>query len=625
MAAPGNARGVRAGRAFVELGVSDRLSAGLRNAQKRLRAFGAGVRALGVRLVAAGGAALAPLAAAVRIFAKAGDELEKMSRRTGVSVEALSELGFAAEQSGTDLGTLEKGVRAMQRSVNDLERGLSTQVDAFDALGLSIDDLRGLSPEEQFKRIADRLSRVEDPSRRAALALQIFGRAGAALLPLMQDGARGIEALQEEARRLGLTISTRTAQDAARLTDAMNTVRRVLRVTAITIGGALAPSLETITKRITRIAVVTNDWVKRNQAVVVTAAKIALGVVAVGSALVALGLALSLVAGGFGGLAATVGIAGGAIGLVTAALGALLSPIGLVVAAVAGAGVAFLRFGGAGSIALDFLRERFGALAGVVTKTLGGIRDALAAGDIALAARVLWAGLRLVFLEGTKEIRETFAGGLLVMRLAFVDVLGGMSRLWTRFASGVRSVWERTQNFLAKRFTELFGLFDKSLDVDAAKAGLDARSRAALESLAGETEEALRRIGESQDRRTRQILDDAADGLEARRRELEEAREALDRSVEDARRRREEADDADGGGERPAFADRVRDIEDLLAGVGEGIAARIEARGTFNALATQGLATTGGAAERTARASEQTARNTRRLVDATESGGLTFA
>jgi hypothetical protein len=607
-----NSKGIRAGRAFVELGVSDRLSAGLRRAQRRLRAFGAGVRQVGLRLVAAGAAALAPLAATVRVFTKAGDELEKMSRRTGFTVEALSELGFAAEQSGADMETLEKGVRTMQRAINDLGRGLSTQTDAFGNLGLTMADLEGLSPEEQFKLIAERLSQVEDASKRAAIAQQIFGRAGTRLLPLMEDGARGIEALQAEARRLGLTISKQTAKDAARLTDAFNIVRRVLRITAITIGSALAPALEGLSKRITRIAVVTNDWIKRNRQLVVTAAKIALGVVAVGSALVALGLVLALVSA-----------AGTAIGLVTAALGALLSPIGLVVAAVVGATVAFLRFSGAGAAALDFLRERFALLSGIVSKTIGGIRDALAAGDLALAARVLWAGLKLVFLEGTKEIRETFAEGLVVMRLAFVDVLGTMSRLWTRFASGVQGVWERTQNFLAKRFTELFGLFDASLDVEAAKAQLDEQSRAKLESLARETEDALQRLSDEQDARTKGILDDAADKMEERRKALEDARRKLEEAIDEARRKREAADGEESA--VPSLRDRLDDIEDQLDGAGETIARRVEARGTFNALAAQGLASGTDAIDRTARATEQTARNTRRLVESARSGGLTFA
>lgn len=620
-----NSRGIRAGRAFVELGVSDRLTAGLRRAQKRLQAFGAGVRQIGLRLVAAGGAAVAALGASVRVFIKAGDELDKMSRRTGLSVEALSELKFAAEQSGTDLETLEKGVRTLQRTINDAERGLSTASDALADLGLTAADLRALSPEEQFKLVAERLSRIEDPAKRAALAMQILGRAGTQLLPLMQDGARGIELLQAEARRLGLTISTDTARDAARLGDALDALRSVLRATTIAIGGALAPTLEAVTKRITRIAVVTGDWIKRNRALVVVAAKIAVGLVAVGSALIALGLLLSLIGGAFGGMAAIIAGVGAALGIVTTALGAIVSPIGLVVAALTGGIVAFFRFSAAGKAAIEFLRERFGVLAGVVSRTIGGMRDALAAGDMPLAARVLWAGLRVVWLEGTQEIRETFAHGLLAMRLAFVDTLATMSRLWTRFSSGLRGVWETTQNYLAKRFTELFGLFDKSLDVEAAKANLDAQSQAALESLARQTEDALRSITTEQDERSRRALDDAAEKIEERRRALEKARDELNRAVEDARRRREDADAADASGDRSSIDDRFREIEDLLEGIGQGLSARIESRGTFNAAAAQGLASGSAVAERTARASEQTARNTRRLVDAAQTGGLTFA
>ncbi len=618
-----DSRGIRAGRAFVELGVSDRLTAGLRRAQKRLQAFGAGVRQVGLRLVAAGAAAAAPIAAMVGLFVRAGDELEKMAKRTGLSVEALSELKFAAEQSGTDLETLEKGVRTLQRTINDAERGLSTANDALADLGLTAADLRALSPEEQFKLVAERLSQIDDPAKRAALAMQILGRAGTQLLPLMQGGARGIEALQAEARRLGLTISTETAKDAARLGDAFDALKSVLRATAIALGAALAPTLEAITKRVTRIAVVTGDWIKRNRALIVAAAKIAVALVAVGSALIALGLLLSLIGGAFGGLAAIITGVGAAMGLVTAALGAILAPIGLVVAAVIGAGAAFLHFSGAGAAALDFLRERFGVLAGVVTRTLGGIRDAIAAGDIPLAARVLWAGLQLVWLEGTKEIRETLAEGLLVMRLAFVETLGTMSRLWTRFSSGLRSVWEKTQNFLAKRFTELFGLFNDSLDVEAAKASLDAQSQAALESLARETEDALKRISEEQDERSKGLLDDAAGKMEERRKALEDARRNLDEAIDEARRRREAADEGDTA--TPSVADRIREIEESLDSVSDGIARRVEVRGTFNALAAQGLTSGTDAIDRTARASEQTARNTRRLVEATQRGTLTFA
>ena len=147
------AKGIRAGRAFVELGVSDRLTAGLRAAQRRLQAFGAGVRSIGMRIAAIGVAGLAPLAASVKAFSDTGDALDKMSQRTGLSVETLSELGFAAEQSGADLETLEKGVRTLQRTINDADRGLSTAKDALNDLRLSAEQLRGLTQEEQFKLV----------------------------------------------------------------------------------------------------------------------------------------------------------------------------------------------------------------------------------------------------------------------------------------------------------------------------------------------------------------------------------------------------------------------------------------------------------------------------------------
>ena len=58
-----------------------------------------------------------------------------MAKRTGFSTEALSELRFAAEQSGADLGTLEKGVKRMQSTLLDAELGLSTAVDALETAG----------------------------------------------------------------------------------------------------------------------------------------------------------------------------------------------------------------------------------------------------------------------------------------------------------------------------------------------------------------------------------------------------------------------------------------------------------------------------------------------------------
>ncbi|QKK08479.1 MAG: phage tail tape measure protein [Planctomycetota bacterium] len=593
---------------------------------RRLQSFGAGVRSLGTRIAAIGTAGLAPLAASVRSFASAGDVLDKMSRRTGISVEALSELGFAAEQSGADLATLEKGVRTMQRAINDLGRGLSTQTDAFGDLDLTMADLEGRSPEEQFKLVAERLSRVEDASKRAAIAQMIFGRAGTQLLPLMQNGARGIEELQEQARSLGLTISTQTAKDAALLTDTLNIMWRVVKQGVFVVGSALAPTVIDLTNAVVRAVVTATQWVRENKALVVTVAKVAAGVAAAGIAIIGLGLLIAGVGAVFGLLAGAVGAVGTAIGFIGTALGALLSPIGLVVAAVVGLGT-----GAAGLVGrlearrLAWLRDQFGRLREFVGKVIGGIADALAAGDITLAAEILWLSLKLVWQRGVAELnkvwlraRAFFVGTaqkmwfgalaaaqqvLHALEVAWIETTAFLSKTWTRFTSGFTKIWEQASAFVAKRMLEIQGLFDAGLDVDAAKEAVDEQLKSRLAEIdQGAQRDLSRREQRRQTQRDgsrelnegtlaeigRQFEEDQQalqQGTDARlaetQQQLEEARRRLDEAIAEARRKREEADT--DGTPRRGPGDLLADLEDRLAGIGDAIAARISVRGTFNA------------------------------------------
>lgn len=143
-----NTTGIKAGRAYVELGVGDKLTAGLKRARARLRAFGEGVTRWGTRIFAVGSAFAAPAVVAAKSFAKMGDQVAKMAKRTGLSVETLSELRFVASQTGTEFESLEMAFRRMQRSIYDAGRGLSTARDALADLGLRFEDLDGLSPEQ---------------------------------------------------------------------------------------------------------------------------------------------------------------------------------------------------------------------------------------------------------------------------------------------------------------------------------------------------------------------------------------------------------------------------------------------------------------------------------------------
>ncbi|HUS82489.1 MAG TPA: hypothetical protein VM013_04435, partial [Dehalococcoidia bacterium] len=134
-------KGVRAGRAFVELFADDtKLTQGLRRAEMRVKKFGQSLQSVGKSMMGIGALITGPLIAAAKMFSTMGDSLAKMAKRTGFGVESLSQLGYAAEISGASIENLETGIRRMQRSISDAGRGLSTATDALAALGVSVEE-----------------------------------------------------------------------------------------------------------------------------------------------------------------------------------------------------------------------------------------------------------------------------------------------------------------------------------------------------------------------------------------------------------------------------------------------------------------------------------------------------
>ena len=223
----------------VLLKVRDQMSAGVVRAQSRVSAFNSKVSAMKGPLLLAG-AAVAGLALK---FAKTGDAIDKMSTRTGLSATAVSELRFAMQQSGASIQGLEKGMKTVATVMADADQGLQTAVDAFDAVGLEVADLRGLSPDELFNTLAQAVGKITDPMEQAAAATDIFGRAGTQMIPFFEKGAEGMQELREQAHDLGIVMDQETAAKAARLTDAMSASKDVVIELSSTVGGMVAGPL----------------------------------------------------------------------------------------------------------------------------------------------------------------------------------------------------------------------------------------------------------------------------------------------------------------------------------------------------------------------------------------------
>ena len=223
---------------------STKMNAALASAQKQLMTFGAAVAA------AAG--------AAVTRFMQVGSSLDDMSQRTGVSVEALSSLSFAAQMSDTSLESLQGSIIKMTRLIGESQTGSTAAASALEGIGVSVRELQGLSPDAQFKRIADRIASIEDPALRVKAAMDVFGKSAGEILPLLLQGSSGIEAFQDEAKRTGQVLDGETAAAAAKAADAFDLMFNVIDKTAVKIGAMFAPAIAGIVDTVAR-------WIGRNQ------------------------------------------------------------------------------------------------------------------------------------------------------------------------------------------------------------------------------------------------------------------------------------------------------------------------------------------------------------------------
>ena len=211
---------ILAGKAAGAIKSLDDTEGRLQRFSKRAKKF-AKAAALGIAGI---GVAIGALAIkAGKDFLATGDSLHKMSERTGQSVEHLSAMNFVMEQNGASLEQYEKGVQTFTKGLLDMQqRGTGPVSDAFKTMGLSMEDIFKLNPEERFVFLAQKLSEVESETQRSALAQQLFGRQGKELLPTINAGAEGIAKLVAQAQASGNVMSTEAAQGAAKFNDAIN-------------------------------------------------------------------------------------------------------------------------------------------------------------------------------------------------------------------------------------------------------------------------------------------------------------------------------------------------------------------------------------------------------------------
>jgi len=193
----------------------------MQKSQKGVANFKASI--LGAAKVMAGAFAVRAVGRAITSVADLGDQLQKTAQRTGIAVETLNGLQFAATQGGTSLETLNTGLRTMAKNLFDASNGTGEAKDALEQLGISSVDSQGnlRGTEDVLTELAEKFSQFEDGTTKAALAQRILGRSGAELIPLLNGGAAGLASMVKEANELR-PITAQQAQESAAFNDALD-------------------------------------------------------------------------------------------------------------------------------------------------------------------------------------------------------------------------------------------------------------------------------------------------------------------------------------------------------------------------------------------------------------------
>ena len=180
------------------------------------------------------------------------DQLDDLSEKSGIAVERLSALRFAGEAVGTPLEDIATGARKLAQNMAAAAGGSKDAAAAFKAIGVEVKNVDGTlrSSDEVLLDIAERFSGYRDGAAKAALAQDIFGKAGERLIPLLNQGRTGIQALTQEAQQLGAIIGDKPTKAAAELGDNLTKLKLAGEAVAIQSFAPLIEKLAELSQRL---------------------------------------------------------------------------------------------------------------------------------------------------------------------------------------------------------------------------------------------------------------------------------------------------------------------------------------------------------------------------------------
>lgn len=183
--------------------------------------------------------------------AQAGDKIDKQSQALGMSRQAYQEWDYILSQSGASIDSMGVSMKtlnsALLESSDDTKKALSK-------LHLSTTELKHMSQEDAFKKVVEAFQKLPAGAQKSALAVQLFGRNGQELLPLLNSSTESIDELRKKANELGLVMSDEDVNASVAFGDALDTLKRTFTSFKYRFGAQILPALTSGMGKITDYA-----------------------------------------------------------------------------------------------------------------------------------------------------------------------------------------------------------------------------------------------------------------------------------------------------------------------------------------------------------------------------------
>ena len=236
----------------VKLGIDTaQFANGVKQAQGSLAGLSNSLKGLAVGAAASAGAALAGLSLAIGRSLTRMDDLGKAAQKIGIPVDQLSKLEYAAKLSDVSLESLTTTLARFSRQLSEISAGGQNDAGAaLRAIGVSATDAQGqLRPTAAIiEDVAEKFATMRDGANKTALAIALFGKSGAEMIPLLNGGREAIRAAGEELERFGGVVTPEAAKQAEQFNDNLTRLHEAANGVAQEVTRDLLPSLITLTE-----------------------------------------------------------------------------------------------------------------------------------------------------------------------------------------------------------------------------------------------------------------------------------------------------------------------------------------------------------------------------------------